>query len=298
MDEIHPRAIAGPTCLACGRAVAPGARFCGACGTKLTGSGVLKSGVDPVGAKIVLFGTIGWALISMLFASGFGITAAWVQESVIIFAIFLPWLLVLLVAVQLIGTLFNSKTHRWRIGSPGPWLLLLVTVTWFLIMNLVSSYVMIDPFTAILLVLFPSIGLAGACVVLTVGSVQGLWKTPSAPGIVRMAVVLIPLPIAATALFVLLEDDAPLRARFEASESAMVEKVQHFESSGSESSYDSSLVGLYDVEAVYRHSGCVILQTMRGIDETGGFAYCPGRPPADPELEHLKDQWWIYRSWH
>jgi hypothetical protein len=255
-----------------------------------------------LGIRIGILGaSLGWVLVSLFFASEPILSMAWVQEFGIALGVLVPWFLVLGLAICL--TLRKHKRLRVASSSSdidplGPGLLILVGATWFVVLVVLASYVMINPFATILMVLFPTLGLVCCWLGLTGRAAYRAWKGPNIATIAKTVGYLVPFPLLATALLVLTIDGVPLRVRFEISEPAMYDRLDEFERSGKQEEYDSDLVGLYKVDAVYHHAGCVVLQTMRGIDETGGFAYCPGSAPTDPELEHLKDRWWVYRSWH
>jgi len=298
------KASANPWCTNCGRTLRAGAESCRHCGAGVPDLAPARPGgaLDSLVVHIGLLGaTLAWALISVFFASGPIPSLGWMQEFAITMAVLLPWLLV----PALVIYRNRKKANQIRISgttetieSLSPGLLLLVTTTWVLVMLVLASYVMIDPFTTIMLVLFPTLGLAGCWLALTVRAAYRARKAPTMGAIAKTVAYLVSFPLAAIAMFMLTADEVPLRVRFGISETAMYDRLERFERTGEEESYGSDLIGLYKVDAVYRHAGCVILQTMRGIEETGGFAYCPGTPPTDPELEHLKGRWWIYRSWH
>ena len=112
---------------------------------------------------------------------------------------------------------------------------------------------------------------------------------------------LLPFPLAALLLSVLVPLDIPLRARFELSEGAVSDFAERHASTDGESFSGSEWVGLFKIDYVSRRQGCLILGTPSfAIDEAAGLAYCTGGLPSSPtvRMDHIEGRWWKYVNLH
>jgi hypothetical protein len=138
------------------------------------------------------------------------------------------------------------------------------------------------------------LGFTGCLAVVWLGAlVPNAYRTWKAHGLRKAATTLtylVPLPLAAVALFVVIPSNATFNVRFELSEAALTRYVQQYDGTGH---VDREFVGLYKV-AAYRRDGCVILQTNVGFGSIAGLAYCTGSFP-EAELDHIKGRWWRYQ---
>ena len=303
------RANAGAHCPGCGLELISGARFCSRCGARVHHP-TSASGTADV-TLLVVGATLGWLFLTLLFAaqplSGVvdGVWAS-VRASAMHVGFLLGLMTPLIVLLALVvyrswkaGGRVRFSQPRLTRKTPGSGVVVLVALTWLLVSLLLRSEPGSD-FTAGILWLILTGCLALAWLGILVPNAYRTWK---ACGFTKAATVvsyLIPLPLAAMVLFVVIPGQAPLKTRFELSEAALSRYIDQFEGTGGESSSGSQFVGLYKVVWAYRRDGCVILRTHDGLDYEAGIAYCTGRLPTKPsiDLNHLKGRWWIYANHH
>jgi len=275
-------------CSNCGRALISGARFCEHCGAQIRS---IESTEQP---RIAAAMTLAWVLstLSWLFVADLIPSDGW--------AIYL-WLLLMIPAmvVYLVPYAFVIVQAVYRFGPGhypplGPGLQGLATGAWAFVCLLYTSEPLVEPFTAMPLLFF-GIALLVSWVLFIIPAAWGAWKRRRFKRIQLIAGYLLPLPVAIVLLVV--GSSYSLRVRFELSEGALHDQVQHFERGDLPTTADSDIVGLYTVEHIDRRYGCIVLQTNSGIDMAGGFAYCTnGGPPTGDfvRADHLKNNWWKY----
>lgn len=244
--------------------------------------------------------TLAWLLFTLFWASEPVYGKLGVLQYIFTLALISPWL------VLLVFVLYRTGVAASRAGgsapplssdSVAPGIVVLATLSWLLACLLLASEPMIDPFTSMAPFLF------GVSLVLTwpfvvVPLAYRAWKAAGWRRARTIAAYLLPLPVSLAVLSLLLSRDIPVRLRFELSEASLRSHLEQFESSGLPFSGRDARVGLYNVQGVFRRDGCVVLMTHGFIDEEGGFAYCTGPLPSHPQMEHLRDKWWIYRNRH
>jgi len=174
-----------------------------------------------------------------------------------------------------------------------------VTQTWLFLCLLFASEPMIDPFLG-MLPLFFGLGLALSWLFVLVPAGYRSWKASRGARRQKVIGYLIPFPLAAILLLVLVPLEIPLKARFELSEAALSNFAEQHASTDGESFSGSEWVGLFKVDNVFRRDGCFVLQTHSFIDESAGLAYCDGSLPRSPtvHMHHLEGPWWRYRNIH
>jgi hypothetical protein len=189
--------------------------------------------------------------------------------------------------------------HHFRLPLPGsarpalgPGIVTLVAVAWLLVTLLLRS----EPGWASGWELW--LAFTGCLVVMWLGVlVPNVYQTWKAGGLMKAAMplsCLIPLPLAAAAVFVAISGQAALKVRFEFSEAALTQYVQQYERTGAAG---MEFVGLFNVGGAYRRDGCIILQTQSSLDYVAGLAYCTGSLPHG-DLDHIKGRWWKYELHH
>jgi hypothetical protein len=280
-------------CAKCGFGVARGARFCANCGVAVLGQ---PKALENLGGSVALVITIVWVVLVLLLASepmsGYpNANRAALQQFVLTLGLFMPWLLVLSIAAVAVRRSGNRTL--------GPGVTFLVVMTWWLVSSFFTSEPGVDFLAAILYFVF-TLGAVGCWLVFILPTCYRAWKVSRSGGLGKIAAYVLPLAVAA-ALFVAPGPEVNLlKARFDASEAAMFDEVEKFESSRKESVSRSHRVGLYKIDVVHRRDGCVILKTGGWIDYEAGFAYCTGPLPTSStvHMKHVKGDWWIYENVH
>jgi len=285
----------------------------GGCGADAGARAVHPESAD--GAEDVTFGaaavTLVWLILTLLWAaeplSGLAVDPL---GSVTATAKHVGFFLGL--TTPLIALLGLVVYRRWKAGGQlriplpgsahaalGPGVVAPVTLAWGVVSLLLRSEPGYDLISGILWLAFTGC-LAVAWLGILAPNAYRSWKASGikkAPAIVSC---LLPLPLAAIALFIVIPSRAPLEVRFELSEAALTRFVERYESTGGESASLTQFVGLYSVGEPYRRDGCLILPTQGGLDYLAGFAYCTGSLPDKPnvDIDHIKGRWWTYEIYH
>jgi len=179
-------------------------------------------------------------------------------------------------------------------------IVLLVTLGWLL----VTLFVVSEPVPHLMLLVvefFVVLGLIGSWLVLLAPAAYRAIRSLSWKGLASAAGYLLPLPVTAAVIVTALIYDAPLRARLELSEGALVDHAGRVETQHPDSYHLFRFIGLFRVESVYKRDGCTIFVTEAfGPEDEGGLAYCMGRLPCGPtvEMDHIKGDWWRWNYWH
>ena len=255
--------------------------------------------------------TLGWVILTLLWAaeplSGLAVDPL---GSVTATAKHVSFFLGL--TTPLIALLALLVYRSWKAGSQlriplpgsartalGPGIVALVAVAWGVVSLLLRSEPGYDLMSGILWLAFTGC-LAVAWLSILVPNAYRSWKASGIKKAPAMVSYLLPLPLAAVALFIVIPGRAPLEVRFELSEAALTRYVEQYESTGGESASVTQFVGLYSVGEPYRRDGCLILPTQGGLDYLAGFAYCTGSLPDKPnvDMDHIKGRWWTYEIYH
>ena len=264
------------------------------------------------GAEDVTFGvaavTLGWLVLTLLLAAepfvGLAVDPPGsVYASAMHFGFFLG------VSLPMIALLALAAYFGWKARGRDPLgptrikaragLVSLVALAWLVVSLLLRSEPGFDFLAGILWLLFTG-GLAVAWFSILIQDSYRFWKAHGLTKALTVLDYLIPLPLAAVALFAVIPGRAPLEARFNLSEAALTRYVEEYERTGGESASVVQFVGLYSVGEPYRRDGCLILPTQGGLDYLAGFAYCTGSLPDKPnvDMDHIKGRWWTYEINH
>jgi hypothetical protein len=277
-------------CTSCGRSLKEGARSCRHCRARVPGVTTTSEPVVVVGLAFA------WALATLLLLL---ITAhplpsgawdVWLFPLMMVLYM-LPYAFVILQAVYRARL---SNVTSLRFGH-----LMLITSLWVLVWLVFESEPMVDILAGLPLIFF-TLAIFASWIFFLLPASWSAWKGTRHERMRKIAGYLLPLPLGVALLVAAASYDVPIRARFELSEGAMLDRVESFERGNVVSRADSELIGLYTVAHISRLDGCVLLQTNNGIDQEAGFAYCrSGRPEAPTEeMDHLKGKWWVYSYFH
>lgn len=179
-------------------------------------------------------------------------------------------------------------------------IVLSITFGWLLISLLIFS----EPSPNILLFVFEFyavLGLIGVWLVLLVPSAYRAIKATGWKGLVPASAYVLPLPISAVLLVTAVIYQAPLKARLELSEAALIDHADQVQARSPGSYNFFRFIGLFRVQTAYKWDGCTIFVTDSfGPEDEGGLAYCTGELPCAPtvEMHHIRGNWWIWNYWH
>jgi hypothetical protein len=269
-----------------------------------------ESGRRPAAASTedVTFGvaatTLGWLILTVLWAAeplpGIAVEPlASVRVTAMALSFYFGVTTPMIALLALVTYRYWKAGCHFRLPLPGsarpalgPGIVTLVAVAWLLVTLLLrsepgwaSGWELWLAFTGCLAVVWLGV---------LVPNVYQTWKTG---GLMKAAMplsCLIPLPLAAAAVFVAISGQAALKVRFEFSEAALTQYVQQYERTGAAG---MEFVGLFNVGGAYRRDGCIILQTQSSLDYVAGLAYCTGSLPHG-DLDHIKGRWWKYELHH